>query len=217
MPWKAKKEYQAWQDMMRRCFDRTHWNYPHYGGRGITVCDRYQTFDNLLSDIGYAPTPKHSLDRWPNNDGNYEPGNVRWATPAEQLRNRRNTLMVPWEGKMVPAVDLAVILGKDPLPFARHIWQRVHRHGYTPEQAIADLSDGRTGIKRRSNSTLLRLKGGPVITLQEACEQLGIDYRTVNMRRYRKSISIAEALGLWDGELEVIQEVRRPRKSHIVP
>ena len=63
-------------------------DYERYGGRGITVCERWQTFENFLKDVGSAPSEKHSIDRI-NSDGNYEPGNVRWATNSEQIRNSR--------------------------------------------------------------------------------------------------------------------------------
>lgn len=205
------KVYMAWFNMMDRCYNKAHWNYPNYGERGITVCERWHVFANFFEDMGLPPSKQHSLDRYPDNNGNYEPSNCRWATAAQQLRNRRNTLLVPWEGEMIPAVDLAVILGKDPLTFARYVWQRIHRQGYSPEDAIRD-DDGRTGERRRQNSTLLRIRGGDIISLQDAAQQLGIDYKTMNQRRYRGA-SLADALGIPDDELEVIQEVRRPRNA----
>jgi hypothetical protein len=84
------KEYIAWKDMRKRCrFGPSHKFYQHYAGRGISVCPRWDaSFIAFYLDMGKAPTPMHSLDRI-NNDGDYEPGNCRWATKSEQRRNQR--------------------------------------------------------------------------------------------------------------------------------
>jgi hypothetical protein len=77
--------------MLTRCTNPNWHAWKDYGGRGITVCDRWlfeRGFEHFIADIGPRPTGT-TLDRWPNTDGNYEPGNVRWATPREQALNRR--------------------------------------------------------------------------------------------------------------------------------
>jgi len=75
--------------MRRRCNYPQDRGYKNYGGRGIKVCERWDTsFAAFLEDMGKAPSPKHSIDRV-NNNGNYEPGNCRWATMKEQMQNRR--------------------------------------------------------------------------------------------------------------------------------
>jgi hypothetical protein len=83
------REYQSWVAMRTRCYNSNAHAYDRYGGRGITVCERWrESFDNFFADMGARP-PATSLDRI-NNDGNYEPGNCRWATHGEQRRNRRD-------------------------------------------------------------------------------------------------------------------------------
>jgi hypothetical protein len=98
-------EYKAWGSINERCFNPNHKAYPRYGGRGITVCERWRGdlgVVNFYADIGARPSDAHSVDRFPDNDGNYEPGNVRWATRDQQQNNRRNTLLVSYQGETKP-------------------------------------------------------------------------------------------------------------------
>lgn len=84
-------EYAAWNAAIHRCHNPQTGNYADYGGRGISVCDAWrESYAAFLSHIGRRPSSRHSLDRI-DNDGHYEPGNVRWATKKQQLGNRRNS------------------------------------------------------------------------------------------------------------------------------
>ena len=86
-------EYHAWHDMKARCFNPNHKRYSDWGGRGITVCDRWLNLDNFLADMGTKPSPKHSLDRIDNN-GDYSPKNCKWSTRVEQANNTRYNRLI---------------------------------------------------------------------------------------------------------------------------
>lgn len=81
-------EYRIWGLMKYRCFNKNCKAYQYYGGRGISVCYEWiESFENFIQDMGFRPSKKHSLDRYPNKNGNYEISNCRWATQKEQMHN----------------------------------------------------------------------------------------------------------------------------------
>lgn len=86
-------EYTSWLRMRERCYDLNNNRYHLYGGRGITVCERWRNaFENFYADMGPKPFPYMSIDRIDPN-GNYEPSNCRWATPKQQRNNQRKQLI----------------------------------------------------------------------------------------------------------------------------
>lgn len=84
----SSPEYKSWSSMIQRCTNPANARYEGYGARGIKICDQWMSFENFYADMGDRPSINHSLDRI-NNDGNYDPGNCRWATRSEQQRNKR--------------------------------------------------------------------------------------------------------------------------------
>lgn len=92
-------EYRVWMSMIQRCTNPARRAYENYGGRGIRVCDAWRkSYVAFVCDVGLRPSPAHLLDRI-NNNGHYEPGNVRWSTRRDQNRNRRNVRLYTWRGE----------------------------------------------------------------------------------------------------------------------
>ena len=102
--------YTAWSNMLRRCSNKKARDYKNYGGRGVSVCERWKTYANFLADMGDKPSNDLSLDRI-DNSGNYEPGNCRWATVATQIRNRRRTRIIECFGQSLTLKEWADRLG----------------------------------------------------------------------------------------------------------
>lgn len=97
---KATPEYDAWCAMRKRCSNPRHPLYKFYGGRGIKVCKRWDSFENFLEDMGPRPHAGLSLDRI-DNENDYGPDNCRWATVLEQQRNRRSNKMLTYSNETV--------------------------------------------------------------------------------------------------------------------
>jgi hypothetical protein len=135
----------SWISMLGRCKSPKTRGYRRYGGRGIKVCERWKSFGNFLADMGPRP-PNHSIDRI-NNDGDYEPGNCRWATRLEQQKNKPGyaityageTLTVKeWAARLgVPSYALHSRLRKMPLERAMSPWLKQRSLEISQEQALA--------------------------------------------------------------------------------
>ena len=125
-------EYNAWSVMFKRCGNPNRKDYKLYGGRGITVCERWSDFLVFLGDMGAKPTDKHSIDRIDNN-GNYEPLNCRWATSKEQANNRSTNINLSYEG-----LNLTIAAWADKIGINRTtLYARYHR-GWTTERILKE-------------------------------------------------------------------------------
>lgn len=123
--------YKSWESMRARCNNPKNEGYKDYGDRGITVCKRWDSFENFYVDMGDRPSKQHSLERKDVN-GNYEQNNCKWATKKEQARNTRNNVFWIYDNKTYCISEWAEILkiNKDTL------YSRVYKSGWTVEQAL---------------------------------------------------------------------------------
>jgi len=134
--------------MRQRCFNPNDPRYRYYGGDGITICERWNSFSNFLADMGPKPSPELTLDRI-DNDGDYEPGNCRWATSRQQNRNRRDNRRITYQGESLTLPEWAERMSV-------HVDQircRLRR-GWSIERTLTappvSLSDaGRAGARKR--------------------------------------------------------------------
>lgn len=156
-------EYNVWKGMRARCERTTNADYPYYGGRGIRVCERWSNFLLFFADVGPRPTSQHTIDRYPNNDGNYEPGNVRWATRREQGRNKRNTRPLTYRGVTKPMSEWAEEFG---LPYFT-LRSRLDIYGWSLERALEEKYFEKKIVDSES------------ITTKEAASLLNVTQRTI--------------------------------------
>lgn len=127
-------EHVAWIAMIGRCHSGTNRNFHNYGARGIRVCPEWRTsFHAFLSHVGHRPSKAHSIDRIDNNRG-YEPGNVRWATMAQQQNNKRGLRLLTYNGETLPLMSWARRFG---LPQPR-LHQRIVTLGWDLHRAFTE-------------------------------------------------------------------------------
>lgn len=126
-------EYKAWVDIINRCTNPSATFFEYYGGRGINICEEWRhSYPAFFAYVGRKPTPRHSIDRWPDNNGNYEPGNVRWATRTQQARNKRTTCFLTANGVTRPIAEWAELNHID----VRSIRTRIYQLGWDVGLAV---------------------------------------------------------------------------------
>jgi lambda repressor-like predicted transcriptional regulator len=178
--WRAP-EYIVWVGMIQRCHNPKGTGYSDYGARGIKVCARWRrSYAHFLEDAGRQPSPKHSIDRI-NNDGNYEPGNVRWALPAVQARNRRNNHNIEAFGRVRCVTDWATDLGANPATISGRL-----KRGWTPEDAVSVAAD-----KHTDQTITLR---GKTLSLLGWAKASGVSVNTIRHRLLKRGWPPEEAI-----------------------
>lgn len=136
--------YRSWAGMVQRCSNSDLAGWGNYGGRGITVCERWLKFENFLADMGERPKGT-SIDRYPNNDGNYEPGNARWANRSEQNENTRAVRYITFNGESLSLSGWSRRLGIG----VGTLGNRLDR-GWSLERAFTKDSSDRRNSKNKS-------------------------------------------------------------------
>lgn len=158
-------EYQTWSSMRQRCSNPKHHNYVRY--KGVKICERWNDFGNFLADMGPRPSRQHTIDRYPNQQGNYEPDNCRWATKKEQSRNMRNNLFVERGGERLLLVDLL-----DELGINHQLVRSRLNIGWSLEEALT---------KAKSEKWFVEYQGKRM-RLSQAAKQVGMSYATLAAR-----------------------------------
>ena len=173
------KIYHLWNGMKARCGNPRHSHFPHYGGRGIYVCDEWRkSLLKFIEDMGERPSDNHQIDRI-NNDGPYCKENCRWVTRTEQARNRSDNKFYEVDGKTQCLQDWATESGIN----TTTLRLRINRSGLTMEQAL-----------EFTHNVYLTVDG-ITKTQKEWCNQLGLNPSTV-CQRIKRGLSDKKALGL---------------------
>lgn len=174
---KQTPTYICWAKMIDRCFNPNSNIWGYYGGRGITVCERWRSYPNFLADMGERPGLEYSLDRYPDNDGNYEPGNARWATRAEQARNTRANVLLTHNGRTMCVAD----------------WSKETGVSQAAIRKRMDLGLPSDQVLAKCEGHLITFRG-KTQRMKEWSEELGVNYSTLAKRINSQGWSVERAL-----------------------
>lgn len=167
--------YTSWIQMRQRCLNPRHKNFSDYGGRGITIDPRWDSFATFLADMGERPAGL-TLERVRVNEG-YSAGNCRWDTRKRQARNRRDTVLLTVAGVTRPLWEWAELLGLK----AATIHMRLHR-GCSHAEAVSSVEGGSS---RRRTNRYLTYKGR-TLALYEWAKEVGISRKVLTLRLFHK-------------------------------
>jgi hypothetical protein len=179
--------WKSWFSMRQRCTCAYVVAYEQYGARGIKVCERWDSFENFLADMGERPEGM-TLDRYPDNNGNYEPGNCRWATYEEQSANRRVSVWLEMGGEVLTVGQWAKRVGLNYTTLRRRL-----QLGWSPERALNTPMDNRFSRSQSTKADRAIAHGGVTRSLTEWADATGIDARTLSYR-FRRGWSVERAL-----------------------
>lgn len=133
--------YFIWTNIIQRCYNPECTHYQNYGGRGVGMCERWRnSFEDFLADMGERPSKNHSVDRYPDQNGNYEPSNCRWATMKQQNRNRRNNTLLTHDGETLTLAEWSERFGVKQATVCYRL-----KHGWSVADAITTPPLGKSG------------------------------------------------------------------------
>jgi hypothetical protein len=174
------REYHIWAKLIQRCEDPNHRAFKYYGGRGITVCERWRSaFENFNSDMGPRPSSRYSVERKDNSRG-YEPSNCVWATAKEQARNTRRNVWLEHNGRRMLAIDWAAHLG-----ITRQAIEQRIKAGWSVERICTEPCAKVGEILRGHVPGQLIHFRGRSMTLSYWAAELGVGERTLRARLAR--------------------------------
>jgi hypothetical protein len=172
-------EYFAWSAMKQRCYNSSNVSYKDYGGRGITVCNRWlNSFENFYQDMGQRPSPDHSIDRKENDKGYYK-DNCRWTTWEEQANNKRSNRKICVNDEEFSSINRMARRFSIPI---ETVSTRLNKNE-TPEQAI-----------NNANRKLLLFYNNKNWTVGDLSKEFGIKYQTLYDRIFTKRWSVDKSI-----------------------
>lgn len=176
--------YSIWQSMMTRCYNPNRRSFKDYGAKGIVVCQRWHNFFNFKEDTKDGYADNLTLDRFPNRNGNYEPGNTRWADIFQQAKNKDRTKLYLYNGEMLCVPEIAKLSGVT----KNYIYGRL-TSGYSIKEA-AKPKETPSATKRSK----IFVVNGEKKTITDLSLEYNIPYDKLHHRLKNMKLSVQEAI-----------------------